>query len=446
VSVLFLGVIVGVPPAFAGHNGDLHSPNIVQLAHVPHSGARGSPISSDLAFWGTLLFAGDYGGFRIFRIADPSNPVLLADVKCNGGQGDVGVWDKLLFVSIDRTQTKATCDSADAMPGDTQPWFEGIRIFDVSDPRHPRFITVVQTNCGSHTHTVVPDLGNDRVLLYVPYSGADSSPTCVGTRTVDIVEVPLGRPENAGVIGRVNVAPADSCHDIGAYLPKRIAAAACLREGQLWDISNPASPVITTRIANPDIYIWHSAAFTWDGAVAIFGDEFYPAGLDGGCVDPHDRHGRVWFYNRAALEGSTLDPVPSVAPFLMGSYKIPRPQAPSEFCTAHNYNVMTIPNRYVLVSGFYEGGATVVDFTIPAYPREIAFYDPLRPLVRGDLRGAWSSYWYNGFIYVSDLDRDSLGGVSVFRLLSLFRFPDPDARNAVVLHHLNPQTQERPIL
>ena len=131
---------VGAPPAFATHDGDVHSPNMVKLAQVPHSGVRGFPINSDLAFWGKLLFAGDFGGFRIFDIAKPSSPVLLADVKCNGGQGDVGVWGKLLFVSIDRPQDKPTCDSVNTNPQATQSGFEGIRIFDVSNPRLPKFV------------------------------------------------------------------------------------------------------------------------------------------------------------------------------------------------------------------------------------------------------------------------------------------------------------------
>lgn len=435
-SVVFLGLLVGSPTAIAGHNQDFHSPNLVQIAEVPHSGARGFPISSDLAFWDKLLFAGDFGGFRILHIAEPSRPVVLADVSCNGAQGDVGVWENLLFVSVDRPQTKATCDSVNTNPMATQAGFEGIRIFDVGNPRRPMFIKGVPTNCGSHTHTVVPDLANDRVLIYISHSLPSAAPSCVASPTVSIIDVPLNRPQDAQVIGTVNVAPAESCHDIGVHLPKMIAAAACISEGQLWDISNPASPVVKKHIVNPDIQIWHSGGFTWDGAVAIFGDEFAGAAVDGGCVNPEDNIGRIWFYDRVAVENAMGSTVSSVAPFLVGSFKIPRPQAASELCTAHNYNVIPLKTRYIMVSAFYEGGTSVVEFTNPSDPREIAFYDPRRPQVPGDLRGAWSSYWYNGIVYVNDLDQDMEGGVEVLRFL------DPDVKKAVVLHHLNPQTQE----
>lgn len=42
---------------------------------------------------------------------------------------------------------------------------------------------------------------------------------------------------------------------------------------------------------------------------------------------------------------------------------------------------------------------SVIDFTDPRSPREIAYVD-VQESFGG--RGPWSSYWYNGFIYVSD--------------------------------------------
>lgn len=417
VPALLFGIVLGTPSGLADHNEDSHSANMIQVANVPKAGI----INSDLAFWDKLLFAGNFGGFRILRIADPSNPEVLADVSCNGAQGDVGVWDDLLFVSVDRPQTKATCDGVNTNPQATQAGFEGIRIFDVSNPRRPAFIKGVPTNCGSHTHTVVPDLGNDRVLVYVSHSLPAVAPSCTPTSTVDIVEVLLARPEDATVIASVDVAPAESCHDIGVFLPEKIAAAACISEGQLWDITDPGAPVITDHIVNAEINIWHSGAFTYDGLVAVFGDEFAGAAADGGCVNPEDNVGRIWFYERF----DTATP--------LGSYKIPRPQGTDELCTAHNYNLIPVPGRYLLVSGFYEGGTTVVEFTNPAAAREIAFYDPRRPSVAGDIRGTWSSYWYNGLIYTNDIDR----GVDVFKLVE-----KTIIRKAIKFNHLNPQTQE----
>jgi hypothetical protein len=49
-----------------------------------------------------------------------------------------------------------------------------------------------------------------------------------------------------------------------------------------------------------------------------------------------------------------------------------------------------------------------------------------------ELGGAWSSYWYNNFIFESEITK----GVHIFRL------SDPTTGGAIRLPHLNPQTQD----
>ncbi len=87
----------------------------------------------------------------------------------------------------------------------------------------------------------------------------------------------------------------------------------------------------------------------------------------------------------------------------------------------------------MLVSGNYQSGISVVDLTDPADAREIAYADPAplseTALVTG---GDWSTYWYNGFIYESDITR----GLLVWKLSSRA------VAGALRLHHLNPQTTE----
>jgi hypothetical protein len=87
----------------------------------------------------------------------------------------------------------------------------------------------------------------------------------------------------------------------------------------------------------------------------------------------------------------------------------------------------------VLVSAQYQGGISVVDFTDPANAHEIAYADPA-PLSDEELvlGGDWSDYWYNGRIYESDITR----GLLIWRLSS------PVTVGALMLDHLNPQTQE----
>jgi hypothetical protein len=73
----------------------------------------------------------------------------------------------------------------------------------------------------------------------------------------------------------------------------------------------------------------------------------------------------------------------------------------------------------------------VVDFTDPANPVTLGDSDP-PALTPPDLGGAWSSYWYNGSIYESEITKG----------LNVFRFSGSETAGAIKLDHLNPQTQE----
>ena len=144
---------------------DLYSQNVKLLATVARSEET---TQSDLAFDGRLAYAGNYHGFRVLDIGDPEQPTVVADIHCHGAQADVSVYANLLFQSVDSPQSSGLCTSHDFIPGDVEAeMFEGIRIFDVSNPAAPVRIASVSTDCGSHTHTLVPDAANDRVLIYV---------------------------------------------------------------------------------------------------------------------------------------------------------------------------------------------------------------------------------------------------------------------------------------
>ena len=402
------------PAAQAGHDRDRHSENVQLLANSP----KPDTTSSDLAFWGALAFAGNYGGFRILDISSPRSPRVLVDFACPGEQNDVSVWEDLLFVSVDEPLTKPTCDGVEATLTTGPDSFEGIRIFDVGDPARPRLVTAVATRCGSHTHTLVPAPDRGRAYLYVSSSaGAVPTPGCsLPHAQISVVEVPLESPAEARVVSEPEiVAPLTGCHDIQVFLPLGLAAAACLTEGQIWDISDPVRPRVERRIYNPAVNVWHSAAFTWDGRIVAFGDELGGAAVTAGCETGSAPLGAIWLYRVA-------DPVVPV-----GYFSLPRGQG-IETCTAHNFNVVPVPDRYLLVSAFYAGGTAVVDFSDPAAPRQVGFYDAEEP-VRAD---TWSSYWYNGHIYASDTRR----GLDVLAL------DDPASGAAARLERMNPQTQE----
>ena len=150
------------PPGWYRPSVTSQSANFEMVGSV----TRGKPLetyrNSDLAFWGRLAFAGHYEGFQIIDVANPRKPKQIADFACPGSQHDVSVWQNLLFVSVEAPRSSPACDSVAQSPG-----FEGIRIFDVSNPRSPVLVAGVPTDCGSHTHTLVPDPRHGRVLLYV---------------------------------------------------------------------------------------------------------------------------------------------------------------------------------------------------------------------------------------------------------------------------------------
>ncbi len=422
------------------------------LRHLAHAQRTGT--SSDLAFWHNLAFAGAYDGFRIFDLSRPRSPRLLADIRCHGPQGDVSVAEAgdrlLLFVSVDRPQTSPDCAQSEDTPlvnvdgtNYASPGFEGIRVFDVTDPRAPRHIAAVPTACGSHTNTVVPDPGRARALLYIssfpvlpgqtpPGFPGFQGPRCqVPHAKISIVEVPFGRPDAARVLkeqaldprthphGHGAGDPIVGCHDIQVYWSPRpkLAAAACMSEGQLWDVSDPASPRTVGRISrveNGAFDFWHSAVFTWDGRFVLFGDE----SLSQTTCGRAERRGNIWIY-RVAAPGSALH--------LLGRYSVPRRQ--EGYCSIHLFNVVpTGTRRYLAVSAAYAGGTSIVDFTKPGAPREVAFFDSRSPPAN-----TWSAYWYNGLVVANDINR----GLDVFRLT--------DRRGHVLgtrrFQLMNPQTQ-----
>ena len=116
---------------------------------------RGRP--RHLAFWGDLAYAGNYGGFRILDIS-ADQPQVITDFACNGPQNDVSVYEmgakRFLFQSIDSGQTREDCASATAPIVDgRRTGYEGVRVFDVTNPAAPQFLDMIQTACGSHTHS-----------------------------------------------------------------------------------------------------------------------------------------------------------------------------------------------------------------------------------------------------------------------------------------------------
>jgi hypothetical protein len=165
---------------------------------VPLTGPGSGVFNSDLAFWGDRVIQGTYEGFRIIDVSAPANPVELVDfTDCvegatTGNQGDIVIWENVLVRSWN---SPAPVDGAECGGVPVPPFEEGVHIFDIGDPTDPVALSFVPTLCGSHTASGVPDLDNNRLLIYSsPSSGAP------GCRGIDIIEVPLDDPGAASYL------------------------------------------------------------------------------------------------------------------------------------------------------------------------------------------------------------------------------------------------------
>jgi hypothetical protein len=291
----------------------------------------------------------------------------------------------------------------------------------------------------------VPDARNGRVLLYVAsYTSptSDLAPSAYGNECrryeadgspaqnkISVVEVPLGAPTEAKVVSeprfpqKIYGGGRTGCHDITVFMELEIAGAACLGEGQIWDISDLENPRTVGRVFNPNVAFWHSATFSYDGRRVVFGDE---AGTGPACTsaDPMTR-GALWFYDVRDIDSLDEEVVTP-----RSSWKVPRiqenltpAQAQHPNCTMHNFNTLPTSQGDVLVSSAYAAGTTMVDFSDASAPREVGHLDP---------HGAntWSAYWYNGHIYTNDGGR----GVDVIEVR------DRAVRGSRYEQFSNPQT------
>jgi hypothetical protein len=436
--------------------------NMKLLSNTPRQAPFDSPVdgfagigfaNSDVAFTGDHAIVGNFNGFQIYNIADPANPTLRSSFVCPGGQGDPSVVGNLLFFSVEETRGRIDCGTQGTVGAADPNRFRGVRIFDISNLDNPVQLPGVQTCRGSHTHTVVED-PNDPENIYIYNSGTSNvrsaaelagcenaaltaAPVTGGNPTqwrIDVIKVPLAAPETAAIVSRPriftdattgaynglqNTLPGtlhpsgtaysplpntNTCHDLTAYPEIGLAAGACQGNGLLLDISDPVNPVRIDAVADPNFSYWHSATFNNDGTKVIFTDE-WGGGTSARCRDTDQPE---WGAN--ALFDITKDAAGKPKLEFASYYKLPAPQTSQENCVAHNGSLVPVPGRDIMVQAWYQGGTSVIDFTDTANPTEIAFFDrgpistPTSPNAL-NLGGLWSTYWYNGAIFGTEIAR-----------------------------------------
>jgi hypothetical protein len=387
--------------------------------------------------------------------------------------------DKVEDKDKNKDEDKAKADDKDKpkerrrpIPAAQKDRFRGVRIFDISDIKNPKQVAAVQTCRGSHTHTLVTD-PNDKDNVYIYVSGTsfvrqpEELEGCSGEKPdkdpntalfrIDVIKVPVAAPQDAKIVSSPRVfidprtgainglnnggthgkkgaekpADTDQCHDITVYSAIGLAAGACSGNGILLDIKDPANPKRVDAVNDPNYSYWHSASFSNDGSKVVFTDE-WGGGLGARCRpnDPNKWGADAIF----RLKDNKLS--------FANYYKLPAAQSDTENCVAHNGSLIPIPGRDIEVQAWYQGGISVMDFTDPANPFEIAYFDrgPIDPkmLVLG---GDWSAYWYNGYIYGSEIAR----GLDVFQLTptKFLTQNEIDAAKTVMVADLNVQDQQK---
>jgi hypothetical protein len=458
--------------------------------------------TSDIAFWGDTAFVGNYDGLRTYDISDPASGAdesnRLADFQCFGPQSDPSVWDTddngeadLLVQSVDRTLTGPQCGAEATAHGDPNGW-EGVRLFDVSDPANPQFLRGIYLDCGSHTNTMYLDEDRNRLVVLIssyplrpgptcgqanfdnatnPFDGDPNSPGDPLHGVVQTVTIPLmgnaaasaaaategpelpvtypGDPDNQFSWAEHGLVPtpddpdiepaALACHDIAVFVPLGKVAGACAEQGQQWNI-DPATGLPDT--SNPEwtfdrknIDFHHSATYSWDGEVVNFIDESFGVG----CPTVNKgfgRTGRMFFVD--AESGGKF------SGFQVNHSN--KKEVP-DYCSAHLGIPVPATDRYLLVNAWYTAGVDVIDFTNPRAPKQVAFYDD-----NGD---EWSAYWYeqDGTSTEGDLNVFGTHGVEhVFHgegeeleARGFESFLADVSADRTTLDHLNPQVQEEVI-
>ena len=398
--------------------------------------------NTDMAFSGDVMVAGSYHGFNVYKLQDDGIPKLFSSVVCPGGQGDVSIVGDLLIMSVEQTRGRVDC-GLQGISEDVSPVrFRGIRIFDISDLSRPMQVGQVQTCRGSHTHSVVSGPDDDgKIIVY--NSGTSSVRDgeelegCVGEipgddRTalfrIDVIEIPVDDPSKARIVdsptvfadpetGRLaglwqggdhgddtqTTSETDQCHDITVFPSKGIAGGACSGNGIIFDISDPLNPKRIDVVSDEGFAYWHSATFNNDGTKVLFTDEW------GGGSRPRCRTFDPLTWGADAI----YDIVDGKLEF-RSHYKLPAPQVEQENCVAHNGSIIPVPGRDIFAQAWYQGGMSIMDFTDSSNPVEIAYFD--RGPIHEEhliLAGYWSTYWYDGRIYGTEIAR----GLDIFGLV-----------------------------
>jgi hypothetical protein len=442
------------------------------LANIPRPAPlnTNANINSDMAFTRGHVIQGNYGGFNVVDVSDPTEPNIVATVSCPGGQGDVNVYGNLMFTSVESGAGRVDCASGGAGPASTPnaDRMRGVRIWDITDLEDPKQVAVIQLCRGSHTNRLVED-PNDPDHVYIYNNGtagqrnaAEAVHTPDGFVTgrcgqgitsanpsqwmTEIIKVPVNDPAAASVVKEARLFTNEAGAVNGLQNgPTRTGHPCTDFPNPITGTGNSCTPAGNNYGPSPNTNTCHditvypeiglaAGACQGNGLLIDISNPADPVRIDA-VSDPNfsywhsanfNNDGTTVMFtdewggggaNRCAPNHRrewganaffTIDRSGPTPKLVFQSYhKLPTAQVNSEICVAHQANLIPVPGRDIAVQAWYSGGASVIDFTDPANVEEIGYFD------RGpgaDGEGYWSAYYYNGGIYGNEITRglDSL--------------------------------------
>lgn len=390
-----------------GAQTDKASSNMKQLVEARLDWVRDAlpDGSREMAFRGRLVVVGladdgadnvptaPEGGIAIYRILK-DRPYLkkLSVLRCQS-PGEISILGDTVILSglRDHSREATGCNR------------NGLNLIDISDPRKPRLAKFIPLGCGVDVHTVIQD--GDRSYALAPATcneAVDHNPQNTGVLSeMAVVRVFPKRPEASYEAARPineNV----GCAEVFVLHSRKLMGCLFFQSFTLFDISDPTNPA---PIGGPYVlpaedFAFYRGSFTWDGQYMVLGGG--PSGVDFRCPDHADS---MFFFNIEDLTN----------PVLVGRWAVPRRRDTND-CWTRGFNVLPMQDsdRYVAVAGFDSQGLSMIDFSDPTEPREIAFNVPEFSPHKSSLSDPdpylsariWAAYWHNGKAFATAQGED----------------------------------------
>ena len=418
--------------------------------------AEGGGNRNDCAKGGVQNPADHMTGVRIYDVSNPSAPKLIKNVQtCKGSHTHTVIPDPknkdIVYIYVSGNQNARSPEELAGCNNGTDP----------ADPNNSLYrLDVIKV---SLSHPEQADVVTGARI----FIGLEPAPTSAMRREQQAERAarggrggrggapadaqgaaPAGAPAaapatNAAAPAAPNADPTRNgprnCHDVTAYPSMGLLAGACASYGLLVDVSNPEKPVRLDAKADTNFSLWHTAVFSNDGSKVVFTDEW------GGGTQP-----MCQATSMMEMGGNAILTIKNKRMTQHAYFKIPSAQTAQENCVSHNGGLIPVPGRDLFVQGWYQGGVDVSDFTDPDHPFEVAFFDrgpvdaPPAPgdtasRQRGTIGGSWGAYYWNGYIYSSELAR----GFDILELVPSDKLSANEiaAAKLVRMEQYNPQSQ-----